>query len=126
LNRANKIVETFTYLDRQCIITKVDILGAHDKNNKLSPNVRNALRPYHNGYVEIRASEIRKFNKGDKIESEWITYVGDLAHIGMKDGKTYFGIDSMHNWNIMHPKSQTQKAVKERLKKVVEELESES
>jgi len=77
---------------------------------------------YCNGYVQTLAKNYGKdYNKFvSRIETDELTYAGNLG--GLFDGIWFFGFDSAHLWNDEVPESKTFESVKERTKKLAEEM----
>lgn len=76
---------------------------------------------YHNGYIEIKESEI-KDEKDDYNLSEGVTYCGNLAHIEKPTTKRFIGFDTAHYHNYENPKTQSLEYVEKQCKKIVDEL----
>jgi hypothetical protein len=98
-----KAMEVFVHKGRICVVVNMD-----DK--------------YHNGYVQVLPK-----NKGkdyeefvDKIETVELTYSGDLK--GLFDGVWFFGFDTAHFWNDLHPETKTFEWVKKQTIKLCEEM----
>jgi len=82
------------------------------------------VSPYCNGYVEVSAK-----NKGknydnfiDRIETDELTFSGDLSRFNLGKKLWFFGFDSAHFWNDAQPESKTFKSVKARTSKLCEEM----
>lgn len=85
------------------------------------------LLPFHNGYVEVLKKNYGKsyWDFIEKIETEELTYSGDLSHLNdprIPKGKWFFGFDSAHYWNDLHPESKTFENVKERTIQLAKEM----
>ena len=107
----HKIVKMINYKERRCVIILLD----------RSPY----QKPFHNGYVELKNSEVKKHYDDYNIECEELTYQGNLdfgKELNAADGKTYIGFDTVHGWNDNHPESKSIESVEKVCKKIVDEL----
>jgi hypothetical protein len=120
----NKLIKDFRYKGRRCVV--VEMLSNIPKI--LSYRV---LKPYCNGYVEVKDKEaviieLTKKNNGSgflkMINSAEITYEGDLSNLDLSDGHFYIGFDSAHAWNDAKPESKKADYVEETCRKIVDEL----
>jgi len=122
----HKLVRDFEYKGRRCVVIMVDRRNDIKNIPGVSKRLKNIFKPYCNGYVELKKSEVRNNYYNYSISSDEVTYHGDLNFgnkLNASNGKTYIGFDSAHVWNDKVPKSKTAKYVENTCKKIVEELE---
>ena len=128
-----KLIKDFRYKNRRCIVIKMELIkpslmdGMGGLSNSKLP--KNFFVAYHNGYVELKDDELKNDCGDYDIDSDEITYYGDLTNFqalhnlkDLPDGKFYVGFDSAHSWNHEHPESKTAEYVVNTCKKIVEEL----
>ena len=98
-----KAMEIFVHKGRICVVVNMD-------------------NSYHNGYIQVlpknQGKDYERFVK--KIKTDELTYSGDLH--GLFNGIWFFGFDSAHSWNDMHPETKSFESVKERTIKLCEEM----
>ena len=121
----HKVVKDFKYGGRRCVVIKIDI--SHLEKD-LPKSLRERFKPYCNGYIELKKSEVKEDYDNYKITSDEITYQGELdfPSLNSSDGKMYLGFDSAHSWNDESPKSKTAEYVANTCKKIVNELNTHS
>lgn len=117
------LVEKFEYHGKVCVIVQ---------NARIND-------VFHNGYVRVADSKDKIDVKRKKEEplKGWdityedfldfeaceFTYCGTLSSLDDVPEGYYFGFDTAHIWNDENPESKGHVAVKEKLKKVVNEME---
>ena len=103
--RRFKLIEQFEHKGRTCVVIRSDILETS-----------------HNGYIQTKDNKHVDYDDYiSKIETDELTYSGDLSHFGIKD-KFFVGFDSSHYWNTRATGSQTFESVKDRTIKICEEM----
>ena len=127
--KGHKIVKDFKYKGRRCVVIEID-RGKQENLPRifLEGKFGGAFKPYCNGYIELKESEIKESYDDYNIESDELTYQGNLKFaqgLDGSDGKTYIGFDSGHFWNDEKPKSKTTEYVSNTCKKIVDELNTE-
>ena len=119
--KGHKVVKDFKYKGRRCVIIEID------RSNTAPKGFENSIgfKPYCNGYVELKKSEILENYDDYPIKCEEITYQGNLKFpkgLDASDGKQYIGFDSAHSWNDEEPESKTVVYIEKTCKKLVNEL----
>ncbi|RLI85229.1 MAG: hypothetical protein DRO76_05790 [Candidatus Altiarchaeales archaeon] len=99
-----KVKEVFKVGRRICVVVEMDI---------------SSVGKYHNGYVSVLKKNYGKHYSDfiDRIETDELTYSGNLDHFKDKripEKVWFFGFDSAHYWNKLHPESKTFESVKAR------------
>ena len=103
-----KAIEIFKHKGRICVVLQMKGFGR--------------ISDYCNGYVE---TDPKNYGKSedlfiDKIKTEELTYSGDLN--GLFDGIWFLGFDSAHHRNEINPETKTFTFVKNKTKKLCEEM----
>ena len=114
-----KAIEVFKHKGRICVV--IQMQGIVNPARTFWEGSSSAA-DYCNGYVETLpknyGEDYEKFEK--KIRTDMLTYSGDLN--GLFDGIWFFGFDSAHAWNDENPETKTFEYVKEKTKKLCEEM----
>lgn len=110
------IVDIFYHAGRICVIRYRDMGEGYR---------------FHNGYVSV-LPEHNGLDYSDQltpgvdiistIQSEEMTYSGEIRHIEIPRDTWFFGFDTAHAWDFDNPARQTFNAVSDRTKILAEEL----
>jgi hypothetical protein len=122
-----EITKKFMYKGILCVVVKMEFFQLSEMKTvrfvkkNINPNIK-ISRIYHNGYVES-SLKCSYHDLERHIKSVELTYSGHLSQIDhtLKD-RWFFGFDTAHHWNQLHPNTQNAKAVERDLKKLCDEI----
>jgi hypothetical protein len=113
-------MEIFKHKGRICVVIRMK--GIENISREFWEGGVISDSDYCNGYVQTLDKNYGKDYEEfeNKIKTDMLTYSGDLS--GFFDGIWFLGFDSAHVWNEKNPKTKTFEYVKEKTKKLCEEM----